>query len=577
MSVSVFLKGYYTRFTSRLRQSTSQVEMDARILQALDRTQKETAHLVLASAPWLPSTPSSKYRYNKADVFVHSSYPSDRKEGKMSPLKKTGAGSDLSSTVRTLPTPPPLRSDKQYLEERAELVARLTLYRAIRRAPWSPSRRKNIDSDFAEEVPDALGDVRAEWNGGGILGDFSAEGSGRNHLTGEYRNEHDERAFRRINTSIDEAYSEASSAETEQNRNFVPFYRQHVGVGSPQQDTYGTEWINKVENAVEVDTDAPTLENIRIEVQDPWDFTEYRSDRSEDSAQQHGFAFRGNDRPNWDDSKMAALEHIGDVSNIPSGKSSAENTRSCQESPLRIAVLPGQQAHYVLRVRVVRGVKSLNSSHRGPDFDISERHRSRGMISGLRSSPAVTERRGILLVKGGVTKGLLLAALSAQFPSALSKIDEDVPPSSSSHIPSAPYPLSELDRTLLSMTISHTPIRSRIRVSDAFDDDREVRSAGENSKNNLYNSGYDSPYGRGLSTCGSPLQSIEHEHDDGMSYPNSNKKNNTNTNSTNIGNSNPHPVPVPFTPQPVVVSLTEQTLDFAPVIDESSELVLSYV
>jgi hypothetical protein len=104
-------------------------------------------------------------------------------------------------------------------------------------------------------------------------------------------------------------------------------------------------------------------------------------------------------------------------------------------------------------------------------------------------------------VKRGVTKGSLLTALSAQFPTALSLREGELPSS---------------------ITVSHTPIRSRIRVSDAFDDIREPNSASDNYENS-------------------------------RSFP-----------------------PRPYTPQPVVVSLTAETLDFSPILDETSELVLSY-
>jgi hypothetical protein len=549
-----------TYVLSRLRQSTSQIEMDARILKALDRTQRETAHLVLVPSPWLPATPSSKYRYNKADVFVHSSYPSDRTEDRISPQKKTGVGCE-PSTVRVFPTPPPLRNDKQSLEERAELVARLTLYRAIRRAPWSPSRRKRIDSDpdfyFTEDGSQTLGDGPECGGGerGGGIEDISMIRSGRNHLTGEYRNEEDDKAFRRINTSIDEQYCDTPIAGHNRD-SYAPFDIQYEE--SLPQDLYRRERSNlsgekekkkEKENSNEgsytrsnkVDN---TVETLRIEVPDPWDPLKFNTDRSEESAQRpSGFnsthqlsGFNSAQRPSdnnsdlqqWDSTKNIAFDLGYDTlnsnsnSNIPSEKSNAESLRSCQDSSPRSAVLLGQQAYYVLRVRVVRKAHTVDSRGREVDLNQSERGTGqghRGVRGGDRggdrggeescltvqvkgtgaAAAAVDEQRGVLLVKRGVTKGSLLSALSAQFPSALSIKEGE---------------------SSFSMTVSHTPIRSRIRDSDAFDDIR-----GLNSANNDYSG----------------------------SLP-----------------------PGPFTPLPEVVSLIEETLDFSPVLDETSELVLSY-
>jgi hypothetical protein len=549
-----------TYVISRLRQSTSQIEMDTRILQALDRTQRETAHLVLVPSPWLPATPSSKYRYNKTDVFVHSSYPSDRTENRISPQKKTGVGCE-PSTVRVFPTPPPLRNDKQSLEERAELVARLTLYRAIRRAPWSPSRRKRIDSDpdfyFTEDGSRTLGDgpeCGGAERGGGIE-DISMIRSGRNHLTGEYRNEEDDKAFRRINTSIDEQYCDTPIAGHKRD-SYAPFDIQYEE--SLPQDLYRRERSHlsgekekKIEKENEnakggfysrSNTVENTVEALRIEVPDPWDPLKFNTDRSEESAQRpSGFnsthqlsGFNSAQRPSdnnsdlqqWDRTKNIAFDlgydslnsNSNSNSNIPSEKSNAESALSCQESSPRSAVLSGQQAYYVLRVRVVRKAHSVDSRGREIHLNQSERGTGqghRGVRGGDRdgdrggvelchstevnAAVAVDEQRGVLLVKRGVTKGSLLTALSAQFPSALSVREGE---------------------SSFSMTVSHTPIRSRIRDSDAFDDIRGPNSA-------------------------------------------------SSTNSTSLP-------PGPFTPLPVVVSLTEETLDFSPVLDETSELVLSY-
>jgi hypothetical protein len=535
--------------------------MDARILQALDRTQKETAHLVLVPSPWLPATPSSKYRYNKADVFVHSSYPSDRTEDRISPQKKTCG----PSTVKTFPTPPPLRNDKQSLEERAELVARLTLYRAIRRAPWSPSRRKRIDSDsdfyFGEDGDRAEGDgPEGEGQGGGIEG-ISIIGSGRNHLTGEYRNEEDEKAFRRINTSIDEQYCDTpvTGHNTDSYAHFdIQFeesfpqdlHRRERSYLSGEQDKEkANEGFQSRENKVE-----NSLETLRIEVPDPWDSRKFYLDRSEESAQRpSGFdstrqlsGFNSAQRLSGHNSDLLHLEGTKNVdfdlgydsinsnsnSNNPSEKSNAESARSCQESSPRSAVLSGQQAYYVLRVRVIRRARSVDNRARELDLDQVTGQGHRGVRGGDRggdrgvdeSFPSVEvrgtatttiaaaaaaaaavvvveEQRGVLLVIRGVTKGSLLTALSAQFPTALSLREGELPSS---------------------ITVSHTPIRSRIRVSDAFDDIREPNSASDNYENS-------------------------------RSFP-----------------------PRPYTPQPVVVSLTAETLDFSPILDETSELVLSY-
>ena len=592
--------------------------MDAKILQALDRTQKETAHLALVPSPWLPATPSSKYRYNKADVFVHSSYPSDRTEDRISPKKKTGVCGEPSSTVRIFPTPPPLRNDKQSLEERAELVARLTLYRAIRRAPWSPSRRKRIDSDFdcAEDSPETHDGNGPERGGGIEIGGISMMGSGRNHLTGEYRNEEDEKAFRRINTSIDNTYYETPVAR--QNRGtYVPFDVQYEE--SLQQDLYRREQSNlsgerekekekekayeeferlerKVENKVEA---------LRIEVPDPWDPLKFYTDRSKESAQRpSGFntqqlsGFKS-DLQQWDNTKNIAFELGYDTinstntnsntnsnsssngngnsnGNIPSEKSNAESIRSCQESSPRSAVLPGQQAYYVLRVRVVRRERDEDKLERNAAQEIrGVRERDRGRdrdrgggesnpvgveVKGAAAAAVVREQRGVLLVKRGVTKGSLLTALSAQFPSALSLRDGE------------PFLPSTSGGSSFSLTVSHTPIRSRIRVSDTFDDIRDPNSATDNGDNSLHGAGSGGPYSRGVSACGSPLHRVEYE---SMSTSLSNKKNHSNINSSSGSGSLP-PGLGPFTPQPVVVSLTEKTSDFSPLLDETSELVLSY-
>lgn len=562
--------------------------MDARILQALDRTQKETAHLVLVPSPWLPATPSSKYRYNKADVFVHSSYPSDRTEDRISPQKNTGVSSEASSSVRIFPTPPPLRNDKQSLEERAELVARLTLYRAIRRAPWSPSRRKRIDSDFefAEDHPETLGNGP---EGKGVE-NVSMTGSGRNHLTGEYRNEEDMKAFRRINTSIDDTYCETPVAG--KNRHSYDSFNTLYEEGLPQ-DLYRRERSNlskEKEREKEKTNDGfdrrqnkveNTVEALRIEVPDSWDPLKFYTDRSEESAQrpsdfnstQQLSGFKS-DVQHWDNTKTVAFDfgygnsdsntnsnsNSNSNGNIPSEKSTAESARSCQMSSPRSAVLSGQQAYYVLKVRVVRTAYGHWNEHRdgNGDRDVygdGGMSHSRGMQvkgTGTAAAAVVTEQKGLLLVKRGVTKGSLLYSLSAQFPSALSVSDGE---------------------SMLSITVSYTPIRSRIRVSDAFDDIRGMNSATENSGNSVHSPDIGSLYGRGVSTCDSPVHHLENE---SRSTLHSNKKNKSNTNSSGSGSGSSSLLPCPFTAQPEVISLAEETLDFSPVLDDTSELVISY-
>ena len=398
-----------------------QSDADARMALALDRTVKETYRRVASSKiPWIPTSSKGVKCSNGVDLYVASTTVSCVESGttnlnsipvRSSRVRRPSIGimSSNEGVIGTNSTFIPLFPD-QSVDDRAELMAKVVQYRAIRRAPWSPKKVvRGVDDSMSKKSYS----TRALY---GIPTDDTDISHTR---TGHEVNE----LSTQKNDDTDVEFELVGDREWVQDSNQLnSFWDEEEGTSAEAEDNeekYGV--LKGPNNEIFVEGSSITEERCSSNLKAG---REGDSRRNPDTP--HTPSHVISQGPTHSTAKAISGSNNGSSSsarkdNASSSSKSSNSSSSGGSSSSSSGRRSGTSgAYYVLKVTILR----FHNTEGGEDHIPSAPADSEviTLSVGAASDRKVTEDRGILIIRGGSSKKKILTSLLNQFPSLLQEL-----------------------------------------------------------------------------------------------------------------------------------------------------------